>query len=132
MDGRLASPRRVAGAADDPDYVAFCRAFKLNPAKRTFDLTTDKLDPLLAGTPETGAEVLDLETRSLIQVLFFVSNGVSVPPGHPASGAAAVTADPSGAGFDWDQVLGGLFKVCWSTGMSPPASARVAVRYRGH
>lgn len=43
-----------------------------------------------------------------------------------------MTVDQSGAVFDWQQVLGGLFKVCWAEGKYPPASARVAVQYRGY
>ena len=76
-------------AANDPDFVALCRAFKLNPEKRSFDLTTDKLDPFLVGAPEKGLDVLDMETRSLLQVLFFVSHGVDVPPPHAARGYRA-------------------------------------------
>ncbi|MBY0512622.1 MAG: hypothetical protein K2P78_01770, partial [Gemmataceae bacterium] len=99
-------------ADDDPDLVAFCRAFQLDPARRTFDLTTEKVDPFLKGTPKDGLDVLDLETRSLLQVLFFVAHGVEVPPAHAACGIAPQTAGPDGVPFDWDQVLGGLFKVC--------------------
>jgi len=120
---------RVApGAAADPDFAAFCRAFKLNPGKQVFDLTTDKLDPFLAGAPPKGLEVLDMETRSLLQVLFFVAHGVEVPPDHAAAGLAPQTA----GGFDWQQVLGGLFRVCWAGGKKPPPCAHVAVRYNGY
>ncbi|HJZ53384.1 MAG TPA: hypothetical protein VKE74_00410, partial [Gemmataceae bacterium] len=97
-----------AVAADDPDWTAFCRAFKLDPGKRTFDLTTDKLDPFLAGAPAVGLDVLDLETRSLLQVLFFISHGVEVPPPHVASGIAPLTVGPDGMLFNWQEVLEGL------------------------
>lgn len=119
-------------ADDDPDLLAFCRAFKLNPAKRTFDLTTERLDPFLVGAPKGGLDVLDMETRSLLQVLFFVSHGVEVPPAHVASGAVPLTFEPDGRVFDWDQVLAGLFKVCWADGKRPPPFAHVAIRYNGY
>ena len=118
--------------ADDPDFAAFCRAFKLNPEKRGFELTTDKLDPFLVGAPEKGLEVLDLETRSLLQVLFFVSHGIDVPPEHAASGVAPQTVGFGGVPFDWQEVLGGLFQVCWADGKKPPPCAHVAVRYNGY
>lgn len=121
-----------AGAAGDPDFATFCRAFKLDPAKRTFDLTTDKLDPFLTGMPAAGLDALDLETRSLLQVLFFVAHGVEVPPAHAAAGIAPLTVGPDGTAFDWQQVLGGLFKVCWAGGKKPPPEAYVAVRYQGY
>jgi hypothetical protein len=119
-------------ADDDPDLLLFCRAFKLNPKKRTFDLTSEKLDPFLAGAPADGLDVLDLETRSLLQVLFFVSHGVTVPPCHVVSGIAPQTVEPDGRVFDWDQVLTGLFKVSWAEGKKPPPCAHVAVRYCGY
>jgi len=119
-------------AADDADLLAFCRAFKLDATRRTFDLTTDQLDPYLAGTPETGLVALDLETRSLLQVLFFISHGVEVPPAHVASGVAPQTFEPDGRVFDWSRALGGLFKVCWSEGRRPPPCAHVAIPYKGY
>lgn len=118
--------------ADDPDFATFCRMFRLDPAKRAFDLTTDKLDPFLAGAPEAGVAVLDLETRSLLQVLFFVAHGVEVPPADTAAGRAPVAAGPDGVPFDWTQVTGGLFRVCWAEGKRPPACAHTAIRYRGY
>jgi hypothetical protein len=32
--------------------------------------------------PAEGVKVLDLETRSLLQVLYFLAHGVEVPPEH--------------------------------------------------
>ena len=119
-------------ANNDGDFLAFCRTFKLNPSKRTFDLTTEKLDPFLEGTPKDGVDVLDLETRSLLQVLFFIAHGVQVPPAHVASGIAPQTLEADGQLFDWNQVLAGLFKVCWADGKKPPPFAHVAIQYNGY
>ncbi len=77
----------------DDDWLVFCNAFKLNSNLRTFDLTAEKLDPFLKDMPSTGLETLDLETRSLLQVLFFVAQGVDVPREHLASGVAPRTND---------------------------------------
>lgn len=113
-------------AVGDPDFVAFYKAFKLDPAKRTFELTMDKLDPFLEGTPEKGLDVLDVEPRSLLQVLFFLSHSVEVPPCHLGAGA------PDTPGFDWNIVTQGLFKVHSSAAKERPACAKTAIRYRGH
>lgn len=124
---------RVAdGAAADPDFLTFCRVFRLDPGRTSFLLTSAKLDPFLKGTPPAGLAQLDLETRSLLQVLFFVAHGVEVPAGHAAGGLAPQTREADGRPFDWDQVLGGLFKVRSSAGKHPPACAHVAVRYKGY
>ncbi len=115
-----------------PEFEEFCRAFHLDSGERTFELTVDSLDPFLVDTPKGGLAKLDLETRSLLQVLFFLANGVDVPPELAANGVAPSTAGDDGRGFDWEEVLGGLFHVCSSS--SAPASdcASVAVCYRGY
>jgi hypothetical protein len=118
--------------ANDPDFAAFCKAFKLDPSKRTFELTTDKLDPFYKDMPKEGLLALDLETRSLLQVLFFAAHGVDVPPAHIVAGVAPATVGPDGVVFDWQQVLGGLFRVYCAEGKKPPPCAHVAVCYRGY
>lgn len=115
----------------DPDFRCFCAAFKLDPTKTTFTLTTDKLDPF-DPPPAGGLDRLDLETRSLLQVLFFAAHGVDVPPDHLASGVAPLTVGPDGRGFDWRPVVGDLITVKHATGRRPPPCAAVAVRYRDH
>jgi hypothetical protein len=127
-----AALRISAAAAGDPDFQTLCRVFHLDPARASFDLTAAKLDPYLKGAPPAGLDKLDLETRSLLQVLFFLSNAVEVPPEHAASGAAPLTVGPGGQVFDWQQVLGGLFRVYVVSGKEPPPGARVAVCYRDH
>lgn len=116
----------------DAEFQTFCRVFRLNPDRTSFTFTNEKLDPYLKGTPKGGLVQLDLETRSLLQVLFFISQGVELPPEHAASGVAPLTMEPDGRVFDWDQVLGGLFKVYAVAGKGPPACAHVAVCYRGY
>jgi hypothetical protein len=127
-----ATLRLAENAKADPDFRTFCRVFRLDPARTSFDLTAAKLDPYLKDAPKEGLDKLDLETRSLLQVLFFVSQGVELPPGHAASGIAPVTVEADGRPFDWQQVLGGLFRVYASAGKSPPPCASVAVCYRGY
>ena len=102
------------------------------PAAVVMDMNELRLDPFLAGAPAEGLGVLDLETRSLLQVLFFVSHGVNVPADHITSGVAPQTVEPDGRAFDWQQVLGGLFKVCHAKGKKAPECAHVAVRYEGY
>ncbi|MCY2985155.1 MAG: hypothetical protein NTY15_16140 [Planctomycetota bacterium] len=116
----------------DSDWFVFCNAFKLNPSFRTFDLTSGKLDPFLKDMPATGLESLDLETRSLLQVLFFISQGVEVPQEHLASGVAPRTNGDGGEPFDWQQVLGGLFRVRCVQSKKRPSCAHIAVQYKGY
>jgi hypothetical protein len=116
----------------DPDFATVCRVFGLDPARTTFDLTHAKLDPYFKDATKGKLDKLDLETRSLLQVLFFVSHGVDVPAPHTVRGIAPQTAGPDGAPFDWNAVVGGLFKVHFAEGKHPPACAHVAVRHKGY
>jgi hypothetical protein len=116
----------------DSDWLTFCTAFKLNPNIRTFDLTSEKLDPFLKDMQASGLESLDLETRSLLQVLFFVSQGIDIPREHLASGIAPRTNGYDSQPFDWQQVLGGLFRVQSSKSRKRPPCAHIAVQYKGY
>ena len=124
--------RAAEAAKADPDFQALCRAFHLDPTRTSFDLTTAKLDPFLKDTPRQGLDKLDLETRSLLQVLFFISHAVEVPPEHIQTGVAPLTVEPNGQIFDWQLVLGGLFKIHSAVSKGPPPCAHVAVCYRGY
>jgi hypothetical protein len=116
----------------DADFAIFARSFALDTEKKSFDLTTDKLDPFLSGAPAKGLQSLDMETRSLLQVLFFVSHGVETPAAHVEAGIVPMAVGPDGTVFDWDQVLGGLFKVHVAEGRKPPPCACVAICFRDH
>jgi hypothetical protein len=117
---------------DDPDLQTFVQAFKLKPGLSKYDIVADKADPFLANAPKEGLNYLDLETRSLLQVLFFLSHGVMVPPEHRGSGIAPMTIDADGREFDWQQVLDGLFQVCHAKGHHRPPYAHVAIRYHDY
>jgi hypothetical protein len=127
-----ATVRVAEPAKGEPDFQEFCRVFRLNPRRTSFTLTAGKLDPYLKDAPRAGLDKLDLETRSLLQVLFFLSHGVEVPPEHVAAGVAPLTVGPDGHAFNWQQVLDGLFQVHVVAGKEPPPGAYVATCYRGY
>jgi hypothetical protein len=110
----------------------FTDAFRLMPSKLKYEISIERLDPFPENYPAEGVDALDLETRSLLQVLYFVSKGVSVPDEHVRAGIARQTRSESGAPFDWAGVLRGLFSVASSAGESAPAEAHAAIRYRDH
>jgi hypothetical protein len=114
-----------------PEMREFTRVFRLKPGLTKYEIRSESLTPFPDTYPAGGVETLDLETRSLLQVLFFVAQGVEIPPAHRAAGIVRVTADQGGSDFDWQQVLQGLLKVKWALGDEPPPSAYVAVPYKG-
>jgi hypothetical protein len=84
---------------------------------------------LSAGLYAPGAEHITVSLRSLMAILFYVSQGVSVPDAHAAAGLVTITRETDGSEFDWSEVTDGLIEV--RSGMESPATAYVAVPYRG-
>jgi hypothetical protein len=75
-------------------------------------------------------EELVVETRSLLGILFFLSQGVEVPWRDREVGKVMTTSDETGQPFDWQQVVGDLFAV--KSLPAQPSQATVAIRYRGN
>src|SRR5262249_1889285 len=114
-----------------PEMREFVRTFHLEPGLNKYDVKVEALTPFPATYSPEGVTTLDLETRSLLQVLYFLSQGVEVPPEPLGRELVRVTLDEQARVFDWQQVLRGLFKVSYASGQKPPG-ARVAVQYRGY
>lgn len=90
------------------------------------DLSSLRLSARVGDAP---GEVV-LVTRSLLGVMFYLSQSVQVPARDVARGHVTVTKDESGKPFDWEQVTGGILRVQSKTGMRPSGAA-VSVAYRG-
>lgn len=117
---------------DSPDARAFAEVFRLRRGTSEFRLTQETLSPFLSAQAADGLTHLDLETRSLLQALYYVSHGVEVPDAHRARGLVTITRDATGRDFDWQQVMGELFRVRSQSGTERPANAHVAVNYKDH
>jgi hypothetical protein len=124
----LVDPRAV----DTPEVEVFTRVFRLKRGVTKYEITEEALNPFPSTYPAEGVTNIDLETRSLLQGLFFVSHGVEVPPEHGERGLARVTRDASGQPFDWQRVMAGFFRVRSSTGTERPPGAAVAVQYKAY
>jgi hypothetical protein len=112
---------------------ALAGILKLQPGLTQYDITVEALTPFPETFPAGGVKSLDLETRSLLQALYFVAQGVDVPDEHAARGLVTVTVDDAGRPFDWRQVTSGLFRVRSAKGGGPrPPTAHVAVPYEGY
>jgi hypothetical protein len=117
-------------AIDGPDVREFARAFHLKPGLTKYEVTVDALAPFPNGASPGRLTILDLETRSLLQAMYFVSHGVDVPEEHSSSGLARTTFTEDGKAFEWANVTQGMFRVRSSKDM-PPAGAHVAAFYQG-
>lgn len=115
-----------------PEMREVARVFRLQAGLTKYEIRSESLNPFPDTYPTEGVATLDLETRSLLQVLFFVAQGVAIPPAHRAAGIVRVTTDQDGVEFDWQRVLQGLLKVKWASGDEPPPNAYVAIPYKGY
>jgi hypothetical protein len=117
-------------ALDLPEVAAFTRIFRLKRGLAKYDVSVDQLNPFPSTYPPDGVDQVDLETRSLLQALFFVSHGVEIPPEHTQRRLARTTLGADGQPFDWRDVMDGLFRVEQSA--ARPKNAQVAVPYKGY
>lgn len=103
---------------------------QLDALREIFDVPPDAMKlRLVAPTekPESGS--VPFIGRSLLGVLYFLSQAVEVPTEHEARGWVTVTRNRDGSRFDWSRVLGSVFRV--QSGAEPPAEGALRVRYRG-
>jgi len=119
-------------AVDSPEMADVARAFRLKRGVTRYPITQSELIPFPGSRPDDGLTTLDVETRSLLQALYYVSHGIDVPVEHSAAGLATVTRDPSGQPFDWRRVLDGLFRIHSVSSAARPRGAHVGVLYRGY
>jgi hypothetical protein len=116
-------------ALASPEMLTVVQVFHLKPGLTRYEVDVNKLDPYPVNYPPEGVAVLDLETRSLLQVLYFLSKGIDVPLEHLNCGRVTLTADAAGQVFDWREVTDGLFRVHSVRSHKRPPNAHVAIQY---
>ena len=119
-------------AVDSVEMREVARAFKLRPGVTKFPITQETFSPFPSTYSSEGVIGIDVETRSLLQALYYVSHGVEIPVEHVTDRLATVTRDSSGQPFDWKLVMGDLFRVYSIKSDEWPPNAHVAVPYKGH
>ncbi len=92
----------------------------LAPERDTFTLDTK------ANRPRPNA--IGIEMRSLVGMFFFLAHGVEVPARDQARGRVMVTRYESGEPFDWNDVVGDVFRI--RSRSDAPQNAQVAIEYR--
>lgn len=117
-------------AINSPEVKTFTKAFHLKHGLHKYDITDQDIEPFSINEAQDKIEWLDLETRSLLQALYYVSHGVNVPPEHLARGLARQTLEQNQQAFDWHAVVGDLFTVYAS--QQRPSNAHTAVQYQNY
>ena len=119
-------------ALDSPEVQDLVRVFRLKPGLTQYSITEEALNPFPSSFPPDGVTSLDLETRSLLQALYYVSLGIDVPPEHATRKLVTVTVDSTGRPFDWDLIMRNFFRVRSAKANERPSGAHVAIRYQGY
>jgi hypothetical protein len=120
-----------------PEVDELVRLLNLRPDEQSYDLVVSPgsvPDPMIYPMiyPRPPSSELRITTRSTAQVLYYLSNGVEVPEEHLARGSARATTDAEGRPMDGRELTRGLFEVHACQGHKPPASAYIAIKYRGY
>lgn len=118
-------------ALSRPDVDAFRQLLRLAPGQPEYAIHRVDIPGGIHTLPLPDAlDTVEVRTRTLLDMLTYLSKGVSVPEEHRCAGIAAQTFGPDGRPFDWPVVTQGLFHV--SVSEKCPKDAAVKVRYKGY
>ena len=112
---------------------------ELEPGQASYRLILDKFGQLKKpSATRLGHTVpldeyrneLNVSTRSIKEMMFYLSHGIDVPHSHVAKELVTQTRDADGREFDWHCMTHDLLKV--QVSRLPPTDVAVSVFYRGH
>ena len=135
---------RFAGTSEtSPEVAEICHTLELQPNLSSYRIRIDSAGQLKTlhsrrlvqhgtgpGVPILLRDELTMSTRSLKEMMFYLSHAVSAPPEHYRCGCVWSTLDDFGPPFNWGDMTSGLFHVHYSR--KRPVDADVAVKHRGY
>ena len=121
-------------ALGHPDHARAGRlAQPASPGRRAMRSSSRRASsPIRSCSQARRVRELGSAPRSTAQVLYYLANGVEVPPEHLAEGVAIAPVGPDGQAVRQPGRDRGLFTVHACRGHKPPETAYVAVKYRGY
>ena len=78
----------------------------------------------------TDSSRLNMVTRSMTDILFYIAQAVEVPPEHMEKKLVTITRTPEGKVFNWETLHKKQISIKWSD--SRPDDAYIAVKYRSY
>lgn len=114
------------GADRSPEAQELWRLLGLVPGRTHYPVNY----PLVERGAAAPLDHLEIETRSLLGVLFYLAQAVEPPEADVGAGRVTVTRTEAGVPFDWIKATGALLRVR-STSL-PPTGAVVSVSHRGN
>jgi hypothetical protein len=117
---------------DSPEMQEIAEIFRLRRGLNSYRIRSELSENVLGGQPRALAEhdTIYINMRSLLQIMIFLSKGVSIPAAHIESGVAPLAPGPDGQFHDWTRVTEGVFRV--HVQKHCPKRAEISVPYRGY
>ena len=116
--------------AQSDDARRFRKAFGLKPGETVYPMRAAAQGQTATARVGWDGGTLWVSTRSLMEMMYYLSVGVTVPPAHQAKGEVPILKDAHGHPFDWQNFLAGQF--CIESGKERPGHASLAVKHRDH
>ena len=110
-------------AKDRSEIKRLMELLRLNPNKTRFRL--------VVGSESSTGDTLTISTRPLISALNYLSQGVEVPERDYTNGKIRRTLRADGTPFDWQEMLGDVFRVQVSAKEPNPEDVSTMIHYRG-
>lgn len=111
----------VRNSGQEPDALRFKALLNLDPAQDKFYI--------VSAVEQPNKNTIAVITRPLISAMHYLAEGVESPERDIKAGKVRLTTTDGDQPFDWQDLLGGVFRV--RTSDSQPSDASVAVNYRG-
>jgi hypothetical protein len=116
--------------AATPDARIFRRAFGLSVDRPVYPLRIATQGQTASAREEWKGDVLWASTRSLIEIMYYLSVGTELPREHLARAEAPIIRDRRGNPIDWARFLEGQFRI--RSRSDRPRDSSLAVRHRGY
>lgn len=110
------------GGEDTAEFRRLAELLELSPGRTRFSLGS--------GLWQRDGGTVDVQTRSLNGILYYLSHGVEIPEAHRRAGYVRETQRPDGGPFDWSELTTRLIRV--QSSEQAPKAAAVRVRHRDH
>jgi hypothetical protein len=113
----------MSGPGDEKNITEIKGLLGLDPEEDVYSVSDDFL--------QERPDAIAIRTRSIMSILFYLSQSVEVPMVHEEAGLVTVTRSADGSIFDWHETPAGqLFRIHQSR--ERPESAFLAIAYRDH
>lgn len=109
-----------------PETIAFRDLLNLAPDRTDYPLVYTQLEE----SHLEPVDFIEIDTRSLLGIMFYLSNGVHVPEADERAGRVKMTVTESGQPFDWKSILGYYLNIRVEN--EKPVDTALRVYYRGH